>query len=301
MGLVGTETIERIKRENDIVSVATRLGLFDGVSSRQTGRKTIQIKCIFHEEKSASLTLYVDTGTYYCFGCSEFGDVIKLVSKKLNLNFPQTLKWFDPSLEIGTQINYDEAKKYLVDHGISYESQVKFDFCFSRYWIGPTPYPSIKFKTPGGYKHRLFGFPKDKYRFEKGGHNSLFKTGGDPKIAVITEGEFDAIRTNQETGYSCFSSTVGNTAFKKKYLSEMGDFDLYVVGYDNDAPGKDGARKAIKTLIGGGIDKNKIVQIEVQFPSPKNKDWCDFFGSGFTKEDFDELINLAVLAKRGAG
>lgn len=288
MGLVSTETIERIKRENDIVSVATRLGLFDGVSSRQTGRKTIQIKCIFHEEKTASLTLYTETGSYFCFGCGKSGDVLKLVSQKLNLNFPQTLKWFDSSLDIGTQINYDEAKKYLVDHGISYESQVKFGFCFTKYWIGTTPYPSIKFKTPGGYKHRLFGYPKDKYRFEKGGHNSLFKTGGDSKTAVITEGEFDAIRTNQETGYSCFSSTVGNTKFKKKYLSEMVGFDLYVVAYDNDPPGKNGAGEAIKTLVGGGVDKNKIIKIEV--PELLGKDWCDYFSGGWKKEDFDELI-----------
>ena len=301
MGLVSMEIISRIKQENDIVSVATRLGLFDESFSRLTGKKTIQIKCIFHQEKTASLTLYTGTGTYFCFGCSESGDVIKLVSKKLNLNFPQTLKWFDPTLEISPQINYDEAKKYLIDHGISYESQQKFDFCFSKYWIGQTPYPSIKFKTPGGYKHRLFGYQKDKYRFEKGGHNSLFKTGGDPKIAIITEGEFDAIKTNQETGYSCFSSTVGNTTFKKKYLSEMEGFDLYVVAYDNDQPGREGAKNTIKTLSGGGIDKYKIVQIEVLFPSPKNKDWCDFFGNGFTKKDFDELINLAVSAKRGVG
>lgn len=292
MGLVSTEVISKIKRENDIVSVATRLGLFDGVSSRQTGRKTIQIKCIFHQEKTASLTLYVETGSYYCFGCGEGGDVIKLVSKKLNLNFPQTLKWFDSSLDIGTQINYDEAKRYLIDHGISYDSQVKFDFCFTKYWIGPTPYPSIKFKTPGGCKHRIFGYPQDKYRFEKGGHNSLFKTGGDPKIAVITEGEFDTIRTNQETGYSCFSSTVGNTKFKKKYLSEMVGFDLYVVGYDNDAPGKKGAKEAIKTLIDGGIVKDKIVKIEV--PELLGKDWCDYFSAGMKKSDFDELISIST-------
>lgn len=292
MGLVSTEIISRIKRENDIVSVATRLNLFDSTSSRQISRKIIQIKCIFHQEKTASLTLYTDTNTFHCFGCGETGDVIKLVSKNLNKNFPQTLKWFDSSLEIGTQINFEEAKKYLIDHGISYESQQKFGFCFSKYWIGKTPYPTIKFKTPKGYKHRLFGYPKDKYRFDKGGHYSLFKTGGDPKMAIITEGEFDAIRVWQETGYSCFSPTIGNMGFKPEFVQELLNFDLIVVAFDNDDEGKKGSQKTSAELK-RKICSDKIIQIEVPVPEILGKDWCDYFSRGMKKNDFDELINNA--------
>lgn len=289
MTLINTEIINRIKRENDIVSMANRLGLFDRVSSRQIGRKNIQIKCIFHEEKTASLTLYTKTGTFYCFGCGANGDVISLIQKRLNLNFQQALKWLDPTLEISPQINFDEAKKYLIDHGISYESQQKFDFCFTKIWIGDNQYPTIKFNTPGGYKHRVFGLDGTKYRFEKGAKYSLFKTGGNPKIAVITEGEFDSIRVWQETGYSCFSPTVGNMGFKMEFIKELSNFDLIVVGFDNDDEGKKGSQKTIETLK-QQINLNKIVQIEV--PKSFGKDWCDYFSAGMFKNDFDELIKI---------
>ncbi|MDD4136198.1 MAG: CHC2 zinc finger domain-containing protein [Candidatus Shapirobacteria bacterium] len=285
MGLIDKETIEKIKRENNIIQIAEKLGIVNNTKKISNG--VIQINCIFHEEKTPSLTLYPETRSFYCYGCGKSGDVVELVRKKISLTFQQALKWLDPTLEISPQINFDEAKKYLIDHGINSESQQKFDFCFTKYRIGPTPYPSIKFKTPKGYKHRIFGLEGTKYRFKKGGKCSLFKTGGNPKIAVITEGEFDSIRVWQETGYSCFSPTTGNMGFSEKYTSEFIDFDLIVVAFDNDIEGKNGAKKTIQTLK-KKINPDKIIQIEV--PETLGKDWCDFFGKGKTKEDFDELI-----------
>lgn len=285
MVLINKETIERIKRENNIINIAERLGIAN--KAKRISNNRVQINCIFHEEKTPSLTLYPNTNTFHCFGCGVTGDVIKLVRKKQNLNFQESLKWLDPSLEINPQINYDEVRKYLIDHGINYESQQKFDICFSKTWIGKYQYPTIKFITPGGYKHRIFGCSGTKYRFEKGSKQTLFKTGGDPKIAVITEGEFDSIRTYQETRYSCFSPTTGNMGFDEKYVSEFTNFDLIIVAFDNDQEGKNGAEKTIR-ILKEQIDPNKIIQIEV--PETLGKDWCDYFSTGRTKEDFDELI-----------
>ena len=285
MELVNKETIEKIKRENSIVDVAQKIGIISTIKA--IGDKPIQTKCVFHEEKTPSLTLYPKTGTFYCFGCSATGDVIALVQKHLKLNFKQALKWFDSSLEINPEINFDEAKEYLKNHGINYESQQKFDFCFSKTWIGTYQYPTIKFRTPGGYKHRVFGCSGIKYRFEKGSKHTFFKTGGDPKIAIITEGEFDSIRTHQETGYSCFSPTSGNMSFSEKYVSELTGFDLIIVAFDNDLEGKAGGQKTIK-ILSKQIDPKKIIQIEV--PEILGKDWCNYFSAGMVKKDFDELI-----------
>lgn len=295
MNLVNSETIQRIKKENNIVQVAEKLGILNG--AKKISNKAIQIKCVFHEEKTPSLTLYPSTGSFYCFGCSATGDVVSLVQKCLNLSFKQALKWLDPSLDVAPEINFDEAKEYLKNHGISYESQQKFDICFSKTWTGKYQHPTIKFRTPGGYKHRIFGCDGTKYRFEKGSKHTLFKTGGDPKIAVITEGEFDSIRTYQETGYSCFSPTTGNMGFNEKYTSELINFDLIVVAFDNDIEGRNGAKKTIQT-IKKQINPNKIIQIEV--PEIFGKDWCDYFSAGRSKKDFDELIEIG-LQKRGAG
>jgi len=288
MNLISKETIDRIKRENSIVDVAQRLGLFDSNSSKKVGRPTVAIKCIFHQEKTASLTLFTDSQRYKCFGCTETGDVLNLVQKRLNLSFSQALKWLDPTLEINPEINFDEAKQYVKDHGINDESFSKFDLCYTKRWIDHKPYASIKFNTPGGYKSRIFGLEAgNKYRFLPGGYHSLYKTGGDSKIAIITEGEFDAIRTYQETKYSCFSPTGGATDFKDKYVSEFVNFDLIVVAYDNDPRGKDGARATMQ-ILKKQIYYKQIIQIEV--PELLGKDWCDYFSAGMTKADFDELI-----------
>ena len=54
-----------IERENDNIAVA---------------------KCIFHDENTASLVFY-SNGTYKCFGCGEYGDIITLVQKIEGLDF----------------------------------------------------------------------------------------------------------------------------------------------------------------------------------------------------------------------
>ncbi len=45
--------------------------------------------CPFHNEKTGSLKLYHDH--FYCFGCGEHGDVIKLTGKLLSGRLPSTI------------------------------------------------------------------------------------------------------------------------------------------------------------------------------------------------------------------
>ncbi|GAA4401393.1 hypothetical protein GCM10023187_15540 [Nibrella viscosa] len=55
-------------RDISIVQVANDLGY-----QLQFNRK---ILCPFHDEKTASLVLYPQTNTFYCFGCGKHGDVV---------------------------------------------------------------------------------------------------------------------------------------------------------------------------------------------------------------------------------
>ena len=50
-------------------------------------------KCPFHNEKTASFTMYPDGRGYACYGCGEAGDVISLVSKMYNLSFIEAVKY----------------------------------------------------------------------------------------------------------------------------------------------------------------------------------------------------------------
>ncbi|MBB5283770.1 DNA primase [Rhabdobacter roseus] len=70
-------------RKVDIVRVVRDLGL-----ALHIHRK---ISCPFHEEKTASLVLYPQTNTYYCFGCGRRGDVIHFYAGFTNQEYKQAM------------------------------------------------------------------------------------------------------------------------------------------------------------------------------------------------------------------
>lgn len=49
--------------------------------------------CPFHSEKTPSCTIYVDTQSFYCFGCGAGGDVITFIMKSENLSYIEAVKY----------------------------------------------------------------------------------------------------------------------------------------------------------------------------------------------------------------
>lgn len=49
-------------------------------------------KCPFHNEKTPSFRHYKHTNSWYCFGCNEGGDVIKLVMKIKDISFVEAVR-----------------------------------------------------------------------------------------------------------------------------------------------------------------------------------------------------------------
>jgi len=58
---------------------------------RQCGKDRYLANCPFHEDKSPSFYLY-PTNTFYCFGCQENGDVIKLAMHLHGVSFREAIK-----------------------------------------------------------------------------------------------------------------------------------------------------------------------------------------------------------------
>lgn len=48
--------------------------------------------CPFHNEKHASFYIYTETNTFYCFGCQEKGDVIKLTMHLHGVDFKEAVR-----------------------------------------------------------------------------------------------------------------------------------------------------------------------------------------------------------------
>lgn len=78
--------IEKLKQNNDIVTVASRY-----INLTRKG-KTWWACCPFHFEKTPSFAINEVEQYYHCFGCGASGDVISFVSKFETLDFYDTCK-----------------------------------------------------------------------------------------------------------------------------------------------------------------------------------------------------------------
>lgn len=72
-------TVFEAARQVDCVQAAERLGL----RLKRSGGKAFAC-CLFHAERTPSMCLYPGSGGFYCFGCHEHGDAIRLYQQTLN-------------------------------------------------------------------------------------------------------------------------------------------------------------------------------------------------------------------------
>ncbi len=79
--------ILELKQNNPIDTVMSSY-----VSLNRRGRNCVCL-CPFHSEKSPSCTVYMDNGSFYCFGCGTGGDVITFVMKIENLSYVEAIKF----------------------------------------------------------------------------------------------------------------------------------------------------------------------------------------------------------------
>ncbi len=85
-GSIPETTIEEIRRRTDIVSL-----IGEYVTLKKAGRNFLGL-CPFHREKTPSFTVSPDKQMFYCFGCSEGGNVFSFLMKLNNLTFPEALR-----------------------------------------------------------------------------------------------------------------------------------------------------------------------------------------------------------------
>ena len=80
------EFVERVAERTDIYSVVSRYVQLTQKSGRYWGR------CPFHNEKTASFSISVDKGLFYCFGCGTGGNVFKFLSLIENITYFEAIK-----------------------------------------------------------------------------------------------------------------------------------------------------------------------------------------------------------------
>lgn len=87
-----------------IINVAKDLGL----ELMRSGSNHF-CRCIYHDEKTPSLSFKADKNFFHCFSCEKGGDIITLVQDKLHLDFVEACKYLEDMYGIKL---YEKSKNY---------------------------------------------------------------------------------------------------------------------------------------------------------------------------------------------
>ncbi|MBP9891487.1 MAG: DNA primase [Planctomycetes bacterium] len=101
MGLISRDSIEEVRRANDIVAVIEQY-----VKLEKRG-KDFWACCPFHQEKTGSFSVSPSREMYYCFGCKEHGNVVDFVMKFEKLAFPEAVEKL--AARAGLQLTYEKG------------------------------------------------------------------------------------------------------------------------------------------------------------------------------------------------
>ena len=98
-------------RDEDIALVRERSAIDEVVAEylqlRSAGGGSLKGLCPFHDEKTPSFNVTPATGLWYCFSCTEGGDVIKFVQKIDNLGFTEAVERL--ANRAGIELRYEQG------------------------------------------------------------------------------------------------------------------------------------------------------------------------------------------------
>jgi DNA primase len=98
-------------RDEDIALVRERSAIEEVVGEylqlRSAGGGSLKGLCPFHDEKTPSFNVTPARGLWYCFSCSEGGDVIKFVQKIDNLGFTEAVERL--ANRAGIELRYEQG------------------------------------------------------------------------------------------------------------------------------------------------------------------------------------------------
>lgn len=95
------EDRDRIRAAVNIADLVAEL-----TTVKRSGRNHMAI-CVFHQEKTPSMSLDVARGLYKCHGCQAAGDIFTFVQETQGLTFPEAMEWL--ARRVGITLTEDPA------------------------------------------------------------------------------------------------------------------------------------------------------------------------------------------------
>lgn len=276
-----------------------------------TGKKNVNVRCCFHEDRTPSLSLDFVDGLYNCYGCGAKGNVVQFIEQLYNLEYKEAVKKIEADFGLNGDLTKKSSEQSVKKAKITDQSidilhkQLANEFrlteIYYRYGLNEE---TVK-------KYRL-GYQNDKYviplPFEDGytlkEHKGLQTKGSKAMLypvsvledkthsfVVVTEGEFKALLLNQH-GIPAVCGTAGAGTWKGEWSVMLAGRSVFLA-YDNDEAGTEGARKAAVSLL-PHVRSVKVVS----WPDDMTggyKDVTDYFvGLGHTADDFKRLLDQAL-------
>ncbi len=124
-GSIPDDKIEEIRRRADIASV-----IGEYVILKKAGKNFLGL-CPFHHEKTPSFTVSPDKQMFYCFGCSEGGNVFSFLMKLNNLTFPEAVRQLAGKVGVlipEKTMSREERERYTLAEQIRRVNELAADF-----------------------------------------------------------------------------------------------------------------------------------------------------------------------------
>ncbi len=124
-GSIPDDKIEEIRRRADIASV-----IGEYVILKKAGKNFLGL-CPFHHEKTPSFTVSPDKQMFYCFGCSEGGNVFSFLMKLNNLTFPEAVRQLAGKVGVvipDKTMSREEKERYTLAEKIRRVNELAADF-----------------------------------------------------------------------------------------------------------------------------------------------------------------------------
>jgi DNA primase len=102
-----------------------------GYEPRQNTDDRMGMRCPFHNERTASFTIYLGNNSFYCFGCGAGGSVIEFIALQENRPMQSVIDQFKSSIDVTSNkfaigIIVKEMERNSVD-GNKYRNDMHFE------------------------------------------------------------------------------------------------------------------------------------------------------------------------------
>ncbi len=237
--------------------------------------------CLFHNDRTPSLSVNVETGLYNCFACGAKGDVFKFYQDYKKVDFKTALR------EIGESQGIAETSKGKVVATFEYKDAE-----------GKILYIKERTEPGRGGRKKEFRFKhlvdeSNQWQMGRGGDSVpynlplLVKS----KYVFICEGEAKADLLVKQFGLTATCLDAGaQSPFRDDYLKYFEGIEKVFILPDNDAPGKQYADKIASTLY-GKIKKIKVIELPGLQQAEDIIDWAKAAGN-----DKEKLLSLVKEA-----